>query len=189
MDEFIAIIKMFGGTFAPRGWAFCNGQIMSIAQNTALFSLLGTTYGGNGQTTFALPDLRGRVPIHSGMGGPGPGLSPYTLGQASGTENVTLTINNMPMHNHPFQGSQGVSSSDGNDTQPGGQVPSLAIVNVAGTDYQVSAYRSGATPDGQFGGFTGTVGIAGGSQPTPIIQPYLAVNFIICLEGIFPSRN
>ncbi|HLM00042.1 MAG TPA: tail fiber protein [Pyrinomonadaceae bacterium] len=186
MDEFIAIIKMFGGNFAPRGWALCNGQILSIAQNTALFSLLGTTFGGNGQTTFALPDLRGRVPVHPGQG---PGLSPYNLGQASGTENTTLTINNMPQHNHPFQGHQGASTNDGNDTQPGGNLPAIATVNVGGTDYQVTAYRSGAQPDAQLAGLTGTVGIAGGSQPFSILQPYLCVNFIICLEGIFPSRN
>src|SRR5215210_4172339 len=93
MDEFIAEIIMFGGNFAPRGWALCNGQILAIAQNTALFSLLGTTYGGNGQTTFALPDLRGRVPIHPGQG---PGLSSYSLGQVGGTESVTLLTNNIP---------------------------------------------------------------------------------------------
>ena len=100
MDEFIAIIKMFGGNFAPRGWAFCNGQILSIAQNTALFSLLGTTFGGNGQTTFALPDMRSRVPIHPGQG---PGLSSYSLGQAAGTESITLTVNNLATHFHTFK--------------------------------------------------------------------------------------
>lgn len=186
MDEFIAIIKMFGGNFAPRGWALCNGQILSIAQNTALFSLLGTTFGGNGQTTFALPDLRGRVPIHPGQG---PGLSPYSLGQQAGTENVTLTINNMPGHNHTFQGHQGTSSNNGNDSLPGGQLPAVPVVNISGTDHNVNAYVSGAQPDGQFAGLVGTIGITGGSQPFSNIQPYLCVNFIICLEGIFPSRN
>lgn len=183
MDEFIAIIKMFGGNFAPRGWAFCNGQILSIAQNTALFSLLGTTFGGNGQTTFALPDLRGRVPIHPGQG---PGLSPYSLGQVAGSENTTLTSQQMPQHIHAF--AQPTTSSDGNDTQPGGQLPAVGVVNVNGTDYQVNAYRSGATADGAFAP-AGNTGIAGGSQPFSNIQPYLCVNFIICLEGIFPSRN
>lgn len=189
MDEFIAIIKMFGGTFAPRGWAFCNGQILSIAQNTALFSLLGTTYGGNGQTTFALPDLRGRVPVHAGNGQAGPGLPAVQLGQVSGSPTHTMIITEMPMHNHPFQGSQGASTGDGNDTQPGGNLPAIATVNVSNTDYQVTSYRSGAQPDAQLAGLTGTVGIAGGSQPFSIMQPYLGVNFIICLEGIFPSRN
>jgi len=94
---FIGMIVMFGGNFAPRSWAFCSGQILPIAQNTALFSILGTTYGGNGQTTFALPDLRSRVPIHPGQG---PGLSPYSLGQQGGVETVTLTTNQMPAHNH-----------------------------------------------------------------------------------------
>src|SRR6478672_10112699 len=96
-EPFLAEIIMFAGNFAPRGWAFCQGQILSIAQNTALFSLLGTTYGGNGQTTFALPDLRGRVPVGTGQG---PGLSNYDLGQVSGSESVTLTVSQMPAHNH-----------------------------------------------------------------------------------------
>lgn len=186
MDEFIAIIKMFGGNFAPRGWALCNGQTLSIAQNTALFSLLGTTFGGNGQTTFALPDLRGRVPVHPGQG---PGLPVVTLGEMAGAPTHTMIITEMPMHNHPFQGSQGASTGDGNDTQPGGNLPAIATVNVNNTDYQVTSYRSGAQPDAQLAGLTGTVGVSGGSQPFSIMQPYLAVNFIICLEGIFPSRN
>jgi microcystin-dependent protein len=97
-DPFLAEIMIFGGNFAPRGWAFCDGQIMSIAQNTALFSLLGTTFGGNGQTTFALPDLRGRVPLHAGSG---PGLSNYSLGEMGGQQSVTLTTSQMPAHNHP----------------------------------------------------------------------------------------
>ncbi|HEX8735393.1 MAG TPA: tail fiber protein [Pyrinomonadaceae bacterium] len=172
MDEFIAIIKMFGGNFAPRGWALCNGQILSIAQNTALFSLLGTTFGGNGQTTFALPDLRGRVPIHPGQG---PGLSPYVLGQASGTETVTLLVTQMPQHIHTFAAP--VSSNDANDSIPTGNVPATLPSN---------AYTS-AVPDSAFK--PGNTGIAGGSQPHENIQPYLCVNFIICLEGIFPSRN
>src|SRR5215207_9632471 len=103
-EPFIGEIRMFGGNFAPRGWAFCEGQLLSIAQNTALFSILGTTYGGNGTTTFALPDLRGRVPIQPGQG---PGLSPYTLGQMSGQENVTLLITNIPAHTHTLGASGG----------------------------------------------------------------------------------
>ena len=184
-EPFIGEIIMFAGNFAPRGWAFCQGQILSIAQNTALFSILGTTYGGNGQTTFALPDLRGRAPIGQGQG---PGLPQVVLGEMSGTTTHTMIITEMPMHNHPFQGSQGASTGDGNDTQPGGNVPAIATVNVSNTDYQVTSYRSGA-PDASLGGFTGTVGIAGGSQPFSIMQPYLGINFIIALEGIFPSRN
>jgi microcystin-dependent protein len=186
MDEFIAIIKMFGGNFAPRGWALCNGQILSIAQNTALFSLLGTTFGGNGQTTFALPDLRGRVPVHPGQG---PGLSPYSLGQASGTESVTLLITEIPGHIHPFTPLQPASSGDGNDSQPANNVPAIPVVNVSNTDYQVNGYRALASADSNLGAKPQNTGIAGGSQPHTNIQPYLCVNFIICLEGIFPSRN
>jgi microcystin-dependent protein len=173
MDEFIAIIKMFGGNFAPRGWAFCNGQILSIAQNTALFSILGTTYGGNGQTTFALPDLRGRVPIHPGQG---PGLSPYSLGQVAGTENTTLNINQLPSHSHnvaPF-----CNSSEG-----GSATPAAGFMGKTGGD-AIYAANHDSTPMG-----VTPSGLTGGNQPTPIIQPYLCVNFIICLEGIFPSRN
>jgi microcystin-dependent protein len=185
-EPFIGEIIMFAGNFAPRGWALCQGQLLSIAQNTALFSILGTTYGGNGQTTFGLPDLRGRAPIGQGQG---PGLPPTVLGEVAGTPTHTMIITEMPMHNHPFQGSQGASTNDGNDTQPGGNLPAIATVNVSNTDYQVTAYRSGAQPDAQLAGFTGTVGIAGGSQPFSIMQPYLGINFIIALEGIFPSRN
>jgi microcystin-dependent protein len=185
-EPFIAEIIMFAGNFAPRGWAFCQGQIMSIAQNTALFSLLGTTYGGNGQTTFALPDLRGRVPVGTGQG---PGLPLMTLGEMAGSPSHTLIITEMPMHNHPFQGQQGTSSNNGNDSLAGGQLPAVPVVNISGTDYNVNAYVSGAQPDGNFAGFTGTIGISGGSQPFSIMQPYLGMNYIIALEGIFPSRN
>lgn len=185
-EPFIAEIIMFAGNFAPRGWAFCQGQILSIAQNTALFSLLGTTYGGNGQTTFALPDLRGRVPVGTGQG---PGLPAMTLGEVSGTPTTTLLITQMPAHNHTFVGQQGTSSSNGNDAQPGGQLPAVPVVNISGTDHNVNAYISGATADGSFAGFTGTIGISGGSQPFSIMQPYLGMNYIIALEGIFPSRN
>src|SRR5688572_15936308 len=114
-EPFLAQIMMFGGNFAPRGWALCNGQILSIAQNTALFSILGTTYGGNGQTTFALPDLRGRVPIHPGQG---PGLSSYSLGQSAGTETVTLTINEMPTHLHMSSAVLRASSQAADDSLP-----------------------------------------------------------------------
>ncbi|HEX8249287.1 MAG TPA: tail fiber protein [Pyrinomonadaceae bacterium] len=182
MDEFIAIIKMFGGNFAPRGWAFCNGQIMSIAQNTALFSLLGTTFGGNGQTTFGLPDMRGRVPIHPGQG---PGLSPYSLGQQAGTENVTLNITQIPAHMHPF--AVPTSSATANSPAPANNVMATGTVTVSGNEIEVIGYRSGVQADGAMQ--PGNTGPAGGNQPSTIIQPYLCVNFIICLEGIFPSRN
>ena len=164
-EPFLAQIMLFGGNFAPRGWAFCSGQILSIAQNTALFSLLGTTYGGNGQTTFALPDLRGRVAVHPGQG---PGLSAVTQGESSGTETATLLVTNMPAHSHFPQATNAAAttSKPANAVPAGGGVYATpAAVNMAAT-----------TP-------------AGGSQPFSIRNPYLGVNYIIALEGIFPSRN
>lgn len=167
-QPFIGEIVMFAGNFAPRGWSFCSGQTLSIAQNTALFSILGTTYGGNGQTTFALPDLRSRVPIHPGQG---PGLSSYSLGQQGGSENVTLTVPQMPAHNHTLNANNGAS----NDT-----IPTNAFFSEGGL-YTTNAANVQMNP--------ATIGLTGGSQPHPNIQPYLAINFIIALQGIFPSRN
>lgn len=170
-EPFIAIILMFGGNFNPRGWAFCQGQLLSIAQNTALFSLLGTTFGGNGQTTFALPDLRGRVPIGFGQG---PGLPPYALGQLGGTETTTLTQAQMPAHNHGIAG----SSLAGNASLPTGAVPA----NSGALDKEYSTVLTSSVA-------MNPTGIAGGSQPFAIRDPYLCLNFIIALEGIYPSRN
>jgi microcystin-dependent protein len=174
-EPFLAEIVLFAGNFAPRGWAFCQGQILSIAQNTALFSLLGTTYGGNGQTTFALPDLRGRVPIGTGQG---PGLSSYNLGQVGGTETVTLNVNNLPAHNHPVN----VPNT----------APSPALASPVG-NYLAPAARGGSPifaagpPNAAMGALM--IGNTGGSQPFGNVQPYLAINFIIAITGIFPSRN
>ena len=182
-EPFIGQIMIVGFNFAPRGWALCNGQILSIAQNTALFSLLGTTYGGNGQTTFALPNLQSRVPVHFGQG---TGLSNYDLGQVGGVENATLSVNNMPAHAH--QVAAPASSSDGNDSQPTNNLPAIPVVNVNGTDYQVNAYISGKASDVNMA-TGGTTTVAGGSQPFSILPPYLALNFVIAMEGIFPSRN
>jgi microcystin-dependent protein len=168
-EPFLGMIIIVPYNFSPRGWAFCNGQILPIAQNTALFSLLGTTFGGNGQTTFALPDLRSRVPLHSGQG---PGLSSYDLGEQTGTESVTLNVQTLPGHTHtsvPSCSSQAASSS-----KPSGLVPS------AGGTYNNA-------PDGTMG--AGNTGATGGNAPVPIIQPILALNFCIALEGIYPSRN
>ena len=170
-EPFLGQISIYGFNFAPRGWAMCNGQILPIAQNTALFSLLGTTYGGNGQTTFALPDLRSRVPIHVGQG---PGLSSYSLGQAAGTETDTLTINQMPQHNHLVN----ASGEDGDSSKPAGRFPAVMT--------QGSGYLSAS--DGSTMAAT-VIGLTGGGQPFPILQPYLTLNFCIALEGIFPSRN
>jgi microcystin-dependent protein len=170
-EPFLGQIQIFPYDFAPRGWAFCAGQIMPIAQNTALFSLLGTTYGGNGQTTFALPDLRGRFPNSSGQG---PGLSNYTLGQVAGVESVTLSVNQMPAHAHPF-------TVPANNGESGVPKPSGAYLGKS----DQSIYS--ATAGSQMG--PGNTGNAGGSQPTPMMPPYLTLNYCIALEGIFPSRN
>jgi len=168
-EPFLGMIIIVPYNFAPRGWAFCSGQILPIAQNTALFSLIGTTFGGNGQTTFALPDLRGRVPNSSGQG---PGLSNYDLGQVGGTESTTITINQMPAHAHTV--APNCTNNASGTAKPGGAFP-------AGAD----AYN--AVADNVMG-VTNT-SIVGGSQPTGILQPYLTLNFCIALEGIFPSRN
>jgi microcystin-dependent protein len=165
-EPFLGMIILFGGNFAPRGWAFCNGQLLAINQNTALFSLLGTTYGGNGTTTFALPDLRGRVPLHFGQG---PGLSSYVEGQVGGVENVTLLANQMPAHTH----SQPATAGDETTNRPNAAVPARGGV-----------YAS--SPDGSNLAATTS---AGGGQPHTNLQPYLTLNYCIALEGIFPSRN
>jgi microcystin-dependent protein len=174
-EPFLAEIRMFGGNFAPRGWALCNGQILPIAQNTALFSLLGTTFGGNGQTTFALPDLRGRVPVHPGQG---PGLSNYDLGEVTGTESVTILTNQMPAHTHL------AAANSGNGDLPAATnnvwATPVDSTGAAGTGYAATANTTMSQA---------AIGSAGGGQPLPIIQPLLCVNFIIALEGIYPSRN
>lgn len=167
-EPYLGQITMFAGNFPPRGYAFCQGQILSIAQNTALFSILGTTYGGNGQTTFALPDLRGRVPIQPGQG---PGLSAYTLGEQSGQETVTLISTQMPAHTHSLAANSGAA----NDTIPNGNILS------EGTIYRSGAANTTMNP--------AAIGQAGGNQPHPNMQPYTCVNFIIALEGLFPPRN
>lgn len=175
-EPFIGEIRMVGFNFAPRGWAFCNGQILSIAQNTALFSLLGTTYGGNGQTTFALPDLRGRIPMHWGQGA---GLTPRVLGEVSGSENVTLLTTQIPAHTHLLN----ASSADADALSPGGNFN--AVTNDPSTLNSMNTYKSTANTQMN----PGAVGATGGSQPHENMQPYLCVSFIIALEGIFPSRN
>ena len=171
MEPFIGMIVQFGGNFAPRGWALCDGQLLQISSNSALFAILGTTYGGDGKTTFGLPDLRSRVPIHAGQG---PGLSNYRLGQKAGAETVTLTISNMPSHSHPYLAT----------TQP----PSTgqAANNALATDESINIYNN-TTPNSPLN--SGVIGNAGGSQPFDIVQPYLTINFIIALYGTFPSRN
>ncbi|MCX4248096.1 phage tail protein [Paraliomyxa miuraensis] len=170
MEPFIGQIIMFAGNFAPRGWALCDGQLLPISQNQALFSILGTTYGGDGRTTFALPDLRGRASLHAGSG---PGLTPRSLGQKSGEETVTLTVNQMPSHGHVVNAA---------DTMANVRSPSNAVLAQEAT----GAYQNGRTDVTMN---PAMIGNSGGSQPHDNMQPYLVVNYIIALEGIFPSRN
>jgi microcystin-dependent protein len=175
-EPFLGEIRMFAGNFAPRGWAFCNGQVLPIAQNTALFSLLGTTYGGNGQTTFALPNLQGRLPMHWGTG---PGLTPRSLGEMSGTESVTLISTQMPAHNHAIE----ASTNQGDQFSPSGNVNAVLINS------------STQQPENMYSGAPNTtmapssVGLTGGSQPHDNMSPFLCFSFIIALEGIYPSRS
>jgi microcystin-dependent protein len=189
MDAFIATILPFAATFAPKNWADCQGQLINISSNTALFALLGTTYGGNGTTTFALPDLRGRVIVGIGQGG---GLSNYAQGQLGGTENVTLTTAQLPAHNHPLTGSFSLQVSKGLGTH---DIPNAGdylgtVVESGGTN--ANAYTATAGTTVALGGFSGsgaTVGMTGNNQPHSNMQPYLALRYIICLYGIFPPRS
>lgn len=195
MEPFIGQIMMFGGNFAPRGWAFCDGQLLSIASNTALFSILGTTYGGDGRTTFALPDLRGRVAVHPGTG---PGLSTRRLGQRTGTEYNVLSVLNLPSHTHtatfkPYSFPIAIPAvdDDANSDEPTNNA--LAIPNIGGGNQIYST----AAPDTQLGPDSGEVQVGGnvtvyntgGSQPLNNMQPFLATNYIIALVGLFPSRS
>lgn len=175
---------MWGGNFAPTGWAFCNGQLLSIAQNTALFSLLGTTYGGDGVTTFGLPNLQGRMPMHWGNG---PGLSPRVLGEKSGEETVTLNTTQIPMHSHPQTPMASGVSSTANATTPAGNFPAPISDPNSGsnlTAYSTTANGSSGIPANP----SANTGAAGGSQPHDNMPPYLCVSFIIATTGIYPSR-
>jgi microcystin-dependent protein len=174
-EPFLGEIRMFAGNFAPQGWAFCNGQILAIQQNTALFSLLGTTYGGDGMQTFALPDLRGRCPINQGQG---PGLTNFALGEQAGNETTTLTAQQMPSHTHMLNAS--TNSGD----QPSPQNNILAVTS----DTARNSYNSYTAPTSP-NATTAPTTAAGGNAPVALRSPSLAVNFIIALQGIFPSRN
>ena len=177
MDEFMGVIKIFGGNFPPSGWAFCNGQLMSIAQYSALFSILGTTYGGDGQTTFALPDLRSRVPVGMGQG---PGLPSIEEGEQSGEVNHTLLLTEIPMHTH----SKSVNSA--NASLSAATAGSSLATPVSAAGAPTLGFNT-STPDTTLS--AASIGISGGSQPHNNMQPYLGTNYIICLEGIYPSRN
>lgn len=172
-EPFLGEIRTFGFNFPPIGWALCNGQLMSISQNTALFSLLGTFYGGDGIRTFALPDLQGRVGIHMGTG---PGLSTYVIGEQGGTENVTLLENEMPAHNHVVAANSGGGNS---------LVPTSCVWSADASGG--SAPYSSNTPNTSM--VANAIGTAGGNQPHSNLQPFLALNYCIALAGIFPSRG
>ena len=174
MEPLIGQIMGFGGNFAPRGWAFCDGQLLSIAQNTALFSILGTTYGGDGRTTFGLPDLRGRAIVHAGNG---PGLSPVPLGQKAGAETFTLTVPNLPVHNH--LATLHAETAAANQQNPQGRMLALGqfYADVVAAEDRTMASQSVLVQN------------AGGNLPVNFRSPYQAINVIIALQGIFPSRN
>ncbi len=168
MEPFIGQIMMFAGNFAPRGWAQCNGQLLPIAQHSALFSILGTTYGGDGVTTFGLPDLRGRMPMHEGTG---PGLTHRGLGQKGGAETVTLTTAQMPSHGH---------SLSGNDQAP-------TTVRPAGNSLGAAEIYDGAAPGETMS--DATIGKTGGGQGHDNMPPFQCINFVIALQGLYPSRE
>ncbi len=175
-EPFVGEIRMFAGNFAPRGWAFCDGQLLAVSQNDALFSLLGTIYGGDGRTTFGLPDLRGRIPIHAGHG---PGLSDRILGAKGGAEKVTLTVNQMPSHGHVFQ----ATSSNASNRSPVGTPDTNGYARPLNTD----VYSDNASTPVNFA--SGMVAHVGGSRSHTNEMPYLCVNFIVALVGIYPSRH
>jgi microcystin-dependent protein len=175
---FLGEIRAFGFNFAPKGWAMCNGQLLSIAQNTALFSLLGTVYGGNGVSTFALPDLRGRASVNQGQG---PGLTNYTIGTALGTETVTLNTNQIPQHNHLWAANNGASDAP----SPLGNFLAPAKIPTTNTPVPTYAPFGGATVPLA----TNMLANTGGNQAHQNMQPYLVVTYGIALSGIFPSRN
>lgn len=173
-DPFVGEIRMFGGNFAPAGWAFCEGQLLPISENEVLFNLIGTTYGGDGQSTFGLPDLRGRIPIHSGQG---PGLSNRLLSEQLGAESTVLTVTQIPSHTHTIMASPSVGNSTG--------IANSAIA--AGTIGRV--YTNDTTPANLGDMNAGNLSNAGGSQPHDNMMPYLCLNFIISFFGIFPSQT
>ena len=184
MDPFLGQIQAFGFNFAPRGWAMCDGQLLPISANTALFSLLGTTFGGDGRTTFALPDLRGRVAIHPGNG---PGLANYRWGQRGGVESVTLTIADIPSHSH--MSVLQASSATATTSAPGAGDALAATVVPDGRATNPAYGYAPAAPNVQLNNGSIVGGNTGGNLPHTNIQPYLGVYHCIAMQGIFPSRS
>jgi len=182
-QPYIGQIMMFGGNFAPAGWAFCNGQQMDISQNDTLFNLIGTTYGGDGQTTFNLPDLRGRAPIHMGQG---PGITQnYVIGEQLGVESVTLTTQQIPQHNHTVQVKTG--TTQGNQSKPDSNV--VLGDELTSQQAPVTAFTYNPSNANQTTLGPKTIGLTGGSQPHENRQQFLVINYVISLFGVFPSQN
>ena len=181
MDPYLSMIMAFGCNFAPRGWLQCNGQLLQISANTALFSLLGTTYGGNGISTFGLPDLRGRIPLHLGQS---PGTSSYTQGETGGAESVSILTSNMPAHTHPLTVSATMAgkAGPGSTDSPVGNIP-------AGSSTDEN-YAPAAAATGNMApiAVTATAAPSGANVPLSIVQPYAVLNWCIAVEGIYPSR-
>lgn len=194
MEGYIGEVRLFAGNFAPREWSFCQGQLLSISQNTALFSILGTTYGGDGRTSFGLPDLRGRVPVGTGHG---PGLENEIMGRKSGTPTTQLSLTNLPQHNHIITVSETVGTMDiPVNTEEGAEDeknPGAGFLVNTGAD----TFSSEATAGQKYGGqsipvnvaATATASMTGNSIPFNNIQPSMGMNYIICMQGIFPSRS
>ncbi|WP_323814973.1 phage tail protein [Cellvibrio sp. NN19] len=187
MDQFLGEIRMFAGNFAPRGWAFCEGQLLAISSNTALFSLLGTVYGGDGRTTFALPDLRGRAPIGVGSG---PGLSPVAQGQKSGVESVHLTVNELPVHAPQVTVQVAVPAVAASTNVAAAPSDTTVLGPVTGGGRPGTLYSTDAA-DTTLKPFNANVTVTpmGAGAAVPVRNPYLGMNYIICTQGIFPSRN
>ena len=179
-DVILAEIRLFAGNFAPLGWALCQGQLLAISQNTALFSLIGTYYGGDGRVTFALPDFRSRIPVGLGTG---PGLSTYELGQQGGSQSVVLQANNLPQHTHPVTGTvtMNATGAAGNTDTPANAYPAT----LAGTEMYATTTNASLLGNMQH---NLAVGTTGGTTPVSIIQPVLTLTYIIATSGIFPSR-
>jgi len=179
MDPFVAEIRIFPFNFAPKGWAFCDGQLLPLSQNTALFSLLGTTYGGDGKSNFALPNLQGRAPMHPGQG---PGLSLHDLGEAAGTDTVTLLSTEIPSHSHAFN----ADTNDATVANPAGGAVAQGVWS-SGQNSGLVVMYSGAAPDTQLG--PNAIGPNNGGQPHNNLMPYLTLNFCIALQGVYPPRT
>ena len=170
-EPFVGEIRMFAGNFAPRGWAFCDGQLLAVSQNDALFSLLGTIYGGDGRTTFGLPDLRGRIPLHAGHG---PGLSERRLGAKGGEEKVTLTVNQLPSHGHAINASTTAANANNPSGALIGDSPSIDVFSESSPNTPLAS---------------SAITSVGGSRSHTNLMPFLCVHFIIALVGIYPSRH